>query len=96
MISAQVADAGHAVRTGLYLLPDAGYSFAATSEALAVAISRSDPEAPTAPLTPTIAEPAPCTKSPRAERPHAKDRSSRKPRPAQVRTDDEAGGLPHA
>ena len=31
---AQVADAGFAVRTGLYLLPDAGYGFAATSASL--------------------------------------------------------------
>jgi len=34
VIGAQVADAGFAVRTGLYLLPDAGYGFAATSASL--------------------------------------------------------------
>lgn len=31
VIGAQVVDAGFAVRTGLYLLPDAGFGFAATS-----------------------------------------------------------------
>lgn len=34
MIGAQVADAGFAVRTGFYLLPDAGYGVAATTELL--------------------------------------------------------------
>ncbi|HZC06236.1 MAG TPA: hypothetical protein VE338_11415 [Ktedonobacterales bacterium] len=106
VIGAQVADAGYAVRTGLYLLPDAGYSFAATSEALsealAVAISRSNPEeSPAAPLTPAIAEPAPRVKSPRAQRHraqplHTKPQSRQEPRSPQASTDDEAGGLPHA
>jgi len=34
LIGAQITDAGFAVRTGLYLLPDEGYGFAATSASL--------------------------------------------------------------